>query len=97
MVTYTCPSCVCSKFGKFSKEGKEDLVELKNQIVSEVKDCLQEVMKKAKPSFAEIVGGDGKDKKAMNKFAACVANTQKKICDDREERKNNINFRFTHL
>ena len=53
---------------------------------------IQDEIKKAKPSFAEIVGNSNNDKnkKAMDKFAACVANTQKKICDDREERMNNV-------
>lgn len=58
--------------------------------IAESGKVLKEELKKAKPSFAEILGEGKEEKKMMKKFAASVANTQKRITDDREERKNNV-------
>lgn len=79
------------KTNKALLQVQEEIIKMKKAMQENGKS-LQEEIKKAKPSFAEIVGNSNneKNKKAMDKFAACVVNTQKKICDDREDRKNNV-------
>ena len=44
-VAYTCSSCIWNKVGRQKKESKEDLVQIKDQIVSELKVCLPVLIK----------------------------------------------------
>ncbi len=98
-----CPSCLkfpnksIRPMEKFIKETKETLETLKTEIVDLKKiqkesgrKIQKEIEKTVKPmSWAEIAGS-GEEKKVVSSFATCIANTQKKIVDDREARQNNV-------
>ena len=60
------------------------------KVMKENGKALQDEIKKV-PTFANIVKEGGKENKVvLNQFAARMANTHKRISDDREDRKNNV-------
>ena len=67
---------------------KVDAISTQNEKTIPKLDEMKKEMEKSK-TYAQALG-TSEGSKAVTKFATCVANTQKKITDDREERQNNV-------
>ena len=60
------------------------------QMMQENGKSIKKEIEKAKPTFAQINGYGSVESKAMSKLATCIANTQKKIENEREVPQNNV-------
>ena len=67
---------------------KSGMVEVREVQKEDVKSLKEEIIKTKPLSYADVAKTG--DRKEINAFATCVANTQKKIEVDREQRKNNV-------